>query len=276
MVTMNVKKVAFLRTSWPGGGLENVVTSVANIMKEDMGMEPILILNEEPRGKVPSCEILNLGIGKVGDFPLKGHPINMINYINQLVSYFFVLRREVSGRDLDLVLALDPETVTMLKHLFKDIPVVVWIHESLKAFWSKSGMWPVIGRGFVLADAIIVINKSMKNEISDLCPSVMDKTFVIYNPITTEPISGVYQPGTRKIVYIGRLSNRDKRLDRLLKAFKMLLADHKSWKLTIIGDCPDREMVEALIAELGLDNHVELADTKILGNIWQTVAVRHF
>lgn len=43
--------------NWSGGGLENVVTTVANMMKEDMEMESILILNAEPRGKVPLVKL---------------------------------------------------------------------------------------------------------------------------------------------------------------------------------------------------------------------------
>jgi len=56
---MCAKKIGFIKMSWPGGGLENVVTTVVNMMKEDMGIEPILILSEEPRGKVPACEIVD-------------------------------------------------------------------------------------------------------------------------------------------------------------------------------------------------------------------------
>jgi len=59
---MCAKKIGFIKMSWPGGGLENVVTTVVNMMKEDMGIEPILILSEEPRGKVPACEIVDLTI----------------------------------------------------------------------------------------------------------------------------------------------------------------------------------------------------------------------
>jgi len=255
---MSGKKIGFIKMNWSGGGLENVVTTVANMMKEDMEMEPILILNEEPRGKVPACEIVNLNIGRVGNYPLKRHPVNMLRYVKQMSSYFSALKKHVVKFGLDIVVALDLETVALLKRLFKDIPVVVWIHLSLKGFWSRSGMWPFIKRGFELADAIIVLNKSMADEISELCPSVKGKTFVIYNPITIEPVSGMNRAESHRIVYIGRLSNDQKRIDRLLMAFSIFVDTHRCWKLTVIGDGPDRKMIETLITEHALNDHVEL------------------
>jgi len=255
---MCAKKIGFIKMSWPGGGLENVVTTVANMMKEDMGIEPILILSEEPRGKVPACEIVDLSIGSVGGYPLKWHPVNMLRYVKQMSSYFLALKKHVVKLGLDIVVALDLETVALLKCVFPDIPVVVWIHISLKGFWSGKGMLPFIKRGFELADAIIVLNKSMKDEVLELCPSAKDKTFVIYNPITVEPVSGMNRAGSHRIAYIGRLSNDQKRIDRLLMAFSIFVDTHRCWKLTVIGDGPDRKMIEALIAEQALNDHVEL------------------
>lgn len=123
---------------------------------------------------------MNLSTGRIGNYPLKQHPVNMSRYVKQMSSCFSALKKHVGKFGLDIVVALDLETVALLKRLFKDIPVVVWIHLSLEGFWSRSGMWPFIKRGFELADAVIVLNKSMADEISELCPPANDETFVVY------------------------------------------------------------------------------------------------
>ena len=57
------------------------------------------------------------------------------------------------------------------------------------------------------------------------------------------------------IVFVGRLENKQKRVDRLLKACS-LLPNGINWLLQIIGDGPDRETLENMAYILNVEKHV--------------------
>jgi len=62
-----------------------------------------------------SMELIDLGIGKVGDFPIKG---NLVKHFEVYLSVGYVLlslRKYVPWSDFDFVVALDPEIAFMLK-----------------------------------------------------------------------------------------------------------------------------------------------------------------
>ncbi len=58
------------------------------------------------------------------------------------------------------------------------------------------------------------------------------------------------------LVYLGRLA-REKRVDRLLKAWASLTQHHSTWQLRIVGDGLERAALQAMAAELGIENGVQ-------------------
>jgi len=151
--------VFFIRASWPGGGAESVVTSVIKLMENDMGLDPVLVLPEEPKVQVPDCKLIVLGVDQVHNLPLKGHPINTIRFISRRVRYVQELKRQLKPKKGDIIVTTDPEMASILKRLFSGVPIVTWIHISLSARLSKSGLWPFVKRGYKRCDAIIVLNE---------------------------------------------------------------------------------------------------------------------
>ncbi|NLG95380.1 MAG: glycosyltransferase family 4 protein [Acetomicrobium flavidum] len=253
-----VKKVAFVRNYWTGGGLEMALLNAGALLNQDLGITPVLIINSKPEKDLGSMELIDLGIGKVGDFPIKGNLVNTSKYIYQLATYYLSLRKYVPWSDFDFVVALDPEIAFMLKKLCKNKPVVMWLHGSVRVL-TTMGLWPLIRAGLKRCDSIIALNESMKNEIAEIYPPAVTKTFVIHNAVTIQPLGGVHNVTVKKIVYVGRLSNREKRLERLLKSFSYFWQSHSDWKLCLVGDGPDREKLISLISELDLTGEVELA-----------------
>jgi len=259
---MQSQRVFFIRAFWPGGGLENVVTSVINLMKNDMGLDPVLVLGEEPKAQVPDCQVIILGMDKITDLPLKGHPINIIRYLYRRVRYVQELKRQLKPKKGDIIVTLDPEMAGILKGLFSNVPVATWIHGSLSAFWSKSGLWPFVMTGFKRCDAIIVLSERMLEEVTRLYPEATGKTFVIHNPIDLKAIPGVYNASNPRCVYVGRIKNSEKRLDRLLKAFEHFSRQHRGWRLTLVGDGEDRAFIQSVVEQLGLDECVDISGWK--------------
>jgi glycosyltransferase involved in cell wall biosynthesis len=64
-------------------------------------------------------------------------------------------------------------------------------------------------------------------------------------------------PYPKRIVTIGRLCHQ-KGFDRLIEIFAKLADHYPDWELVIAGEGPDREKLEALIAELQMTGRVTL------------------
>ena len=56
----------------------------------------------------------------------------------------------------------------------------------------------------------------------------------------------------KTIIFVGRLDNPQKGIDRLLKVWKAVFFEHPSWELLIIGDGPDRKMLEEYVSAKGI------------------------
>lgn len=57
------------------------------------------------------------------------------------------------------------------------------------------------------------------------------------------------------VVYIGRLSKWDKRVDRLLRIWKAIQKQYPNWNLEILGDGPEKESLEEMAIKLNLSNY---------------------
>lgn len=70
----------------------------------------------------------------------------------------------------------------------------------------------------------------------------------IANPVTTGGETA-FNSDTRKekmLLYVGRLDQKQKRVDRILAIWKNLEPSHPDWQLCIVGDGPDRQRLEAI------------------------------
>lgn len=61
------------------------------------------------------------------------------------------------------------------------------------------------------------------------------------------------QPKGREVLYVGRLTPTDKRVDRLLRVWKRVSDDFPGWRLRIVGDGPERDNLEDMSAGMGLE-----------------------
>jgi len=100
----------------------------------------------------------------------------------------------------------------------------------------------------------------MKEEIRNFFKEdVYKKTFIIPNPLTINHfgLQSLYSPGCNRFVYVGRLYNKQKRIDRMLKALSAL--KDFNWELVIVGDGSDREYLVDLARTLRISNRVSWA-----------------
>ena len=134
--------------------------------------------------------------------------------------------------------------------------IYMWSHIPIDSYISqKSWLW----RKIVLRRVknYIAINKDMEQGLKRKFPKA--QVSVIYNMIDTKQ-SNFIKFGNN-FIYMGRINNNPKRLDRLFKALSFLTNPY--WHLQIIGDGPDEIFLRNLSIELGIND-------KITWSGWQT------
>ena len=162
-------------------------------------------------------------------------------------------------------------------------PVVVCEHIHPSQMISRA--WAIVRRGvYPLADALVVLNEDCLDYMrSHFDENVINRTLIIPNPALDPPrrhgnappldtpesarepkADPNGTPGTpprcKTIVGLGRLVPQ-KGFDRLIQAFARIASKHPDWRLVIWGEGPERPRLEALRAECGLENRVELPGT---------------
>ena len=104
-------------------------------------------------------------------------------------------------------------------------------------------------------DAIVVLSESLFQEVQFFAPKVdVKKLYAIPNPNTYEFIDNPI-PKQKEILFVGRMDNKAKGIDRLLKIWKLLAEKNDDWNLTLIGDGPDKPMLEEMAREMGLKRY---------------------
>lgn len=105
------------------------------------------------------------------------------------------------------------------------------------------------------ADAYVVLCEEYKQ---DLCrcfniDAVDCKIVAIPNSEREVPAEIRSAPKKKQVLYVGRMSYADKRVDRLLRIWSRIEREVPGWELVLVGDGDERSALEALAASL----HVE-------------------
>jgi len=123
---------------------------------------------------------------------------------------------------------------------------------------SDLARWEVRMDAMVAAsvDVIIVNAHSIANALADLRGLPADKMRVVHNALPDIPV--LRQPAMPDRLRIGCVSRMDqmKGTRFLVEGFARVVGTTPSAELMLVGDGPERENVEALVAELGLSERV--------------------
>ena len=124
----------------------------------------------------------------------------------------------------------------------------------------KNKMYEIIfQKAFDVSDAVIAVSKAGEKSYEQVYSVPQGKKYIVYNGIGSELINTGKQnviDGCQpyKLLYIGRL-NKIKGVDLLLRAVSTLKNDYEL-QLSIVGDGPERETLESLMGDLGLEHIV--------------------
>ncbi|WP_367307039.1 glycosyltransferase [Alicyclobacillus acidocaldarius] len=229
------------------GGLESVLTTVSQALQQ-RGHRVRMFQFEPPQhpewvSTLPEMHFYDpVAAGQERTFP------GEVPIFRQALGY---RRKILELGPPDVLLATHTPYLSLLAHLAVAVfgerrpPIISWLHGPAEAYGG--------GELLAYADGHLAISKgveaSLRRYVSEGAP-----VFSIGNPVTREGLRQVARPKDRwELLSIGRMDNLHKRLDVM---FQALARTQMNFRLTIIGDGPDREALERLAQELGLGARV--------------------
>lgn len=87
---------------------------------------------------------------------------------------------------------------------------------------------------------LCLLSDSFKEPLKQWCKLPDDYFITIPNPNTYENIESISQK-ERIVLYVGRLENRQKKINWLIDIWSKVVKEYAQWKLIVVGDGPDRE-----------------------------------
>lgn len=153
---------------------------------------------------------------------------------------------------------------------------IIWVHNDYPnmiknkkfAFLYKI-MYKLMGKKFAYFDKIICVSQNVKNNFDNFYPQYKNKTQVIYNYIDSEMISkksleklDVKLTGKFNIIAVGRLT-KSKGFAETINVVKPLIAEYNDIKLYILGDGEEKDNLQFMINNYGLNNSIILLGKKL-------------
>lgn len=189
----------------------------------------------------------------LGDIPYRSSKIDRgtgrrLQLKAKLPFYILALARMLHRSEVDTLLITDPifaEAAYRARYLTRRrVRILSWLHFSLDKMANISSLEK--------ADGHLAISQGIKRQLESL--SITAPIHVIHNPLPYRFNPDSPQlPIPKRILYVGRLSNHQKRLDLLFQALSQIDDD---WQLDIAGDGPDMASLQNMINELGLNGKV--------------------
>lgn len=154
--------------------------------------------------------------------------------------------------------------------------VILSEHNSIVAQYAgtkaDSHLGASIRASYFLADGIICTSDGVSDEIAGLAGLKRERVTTVYNPVKISACSDASsddlwgaRPGKR-ILAVGRLKTQ-KNFPLLIAAFRQVLQQQDA-TLALVGDGEERENLEAMIAEHGLEGRVLLPGRTLTPGDW--------
>ena len=253
-----MKKIVFITNAMLFGGAEKVIASLANhFVEKNVEICIITIMNTK-------CEFkLNDKVKCYSIYENEGKP-----HRKEYVYYYKKLKEQVRLENPDIIVIM-PEEISVKAIPFLiglDIPIVVsernnpWVMPENKLNRILRKIY------YRKVDGIVFQTEIAK---SFFPKKVRDKGRVILNPLDFSRLPNEHQGGRKKeIVAVGRLV-RQKNHKMLIRAFELVYAKHKDYKLVIYGDGCLREELEEYAANRLPSNayRIEKATDRVLNLI---------
>lgn len=258
-----MKKILFIMYNLAGGGAEKVLIDLLNNIDYTRYEVDLLLIRKEG----VYLNSINKNVKVKSIIPCNKNKNSLHLRLMSLMYAYFpkTLVSHIIGKKYDVEIAfLEGETskiATYSKN--KHSKKISWIHTDLEKYITMSREEEE--KIYDLTDTIVCVSNKCKDSFNNIYPQYKDKIKVIYNLIDMENIINKskekLKDNKKYILAIGRLV-KEKRFDRLIKSYKLLLDEGFSEELIILGEGELRGELETLIKKLGLTEKVHLQGFK--------------
>ncbi len=141
----------------------------------------------------------------------------------------------------------------------RSVPILVTSHGG-DLFALRGGLFNQLKRAVLRrCDHVTVVSEAMLEEAVRIAGSLEHCTVIPMGVDLTRrfvPLAGSFR--RREILFVGRLVAK-KGVEILVEAFARIAVRYSGWRLTVVGDGPDRKGLERRVSELSLGGRVEFA-----------------
>ena len=243
-----------------GGGAERVLVDLLDEIDYEKYNVDLLLIRKE--GIYIDDINKNVNIKSIFSYN-NSFKNKILNYIKSLlykyIPKFFI--GNIIGKKYDVEISfLEGETSSLLLYSKnKSSKKVAWVHIDLENLKSLNRVQS--NKVYELVDKIICVSNECKDAFLKLYPEYKEKISVIYNLINSNKIlelsnqEDIDLPSSNYILSIGRLTEQ-KRFDRLIKAYKLLVDKGIKQDLIILGEGELINTLKNLVSELDLKERV--------------------
>lgn len=268
-----VKKVAFVHGEFPIGGAERVTCDIATALLERGGYEVYVFVREYNPELLPSNlasdnrfhvivspTLGNVKLKKNWEFLLDGVRANGIGtvvfvmmcqhdiveelhrmgcktiYANHNVPYWEIFRKRQRARQNSHKGLVKAAKYYLTKYLRYEKT------NMLERRYRKRYIKTVN----VFDDYMVLCEGYRDQIVRDLKLSSNHIMHMHVIPNMQQPATDVCYDKRKEFLYVGRLSYPDKRIDRLIDAWRMICDKLPDWSLVIVGDGPDAKRLKSL------------------------------
>lgn len=259
-----MKIVYCIAGTYNSGGMERVLANKANWLAQNGYEVSVLTTDQKER---PSFFMMDSRI-KLYDLGVNYEDNNGKSFFNKLIHYPFkqwmhrkALKKVLIELKADVVVSMFCNDASILPKIKDGSKKILEIHFSRfkRLQYGRTGIWKIADelrskndlRVVSKFDKFIVLTEEDKGYWGDL-----DNIQVIPNArsfVAEEPA----KLDEKKVIAVGRYCHQ-KDLGKLIDAWKIVCDTVNDWKLHLVGDGEDREMLQQKIDRLGLASCVVL------------------
>jgi len=187
------------------------------------------------------------------------------NHWNKVLIPFFMLSFLLKGlrvgKSCDLIHAhwTVSGLIALLVRKWHKKPIVLTVHGSDINALNKKFLLKLVNR-FILSkvDNIIAVSPALKEKVIEM-GILQEKLWYIPNGVDTDEFypAPIESPVPKRILWVGRMS-KEKGLPILIKAMKEILKEIPQAQLTLVGDGPERGVIDQMIEDYQLKDHIHL------------------
>lgn len=259
-----MKIVYCIAGTYNSGGMERVLANKANWLVQNGYEVSVLTTDQKER---PSFFEMDSRI-KLYDLGVNYEDNNGKSFLNKLLHYPFkqlkhrrALKRILPEMKADVVISMFCNDASILPKIKDGSKKVLEIHFSRfkRLQYGRKGIWKIADelrskndlRVVSKFDKFIVLTEEDKGYWGDLdniqvIPN--SRSFVVEEPAKLDE---------KKVIAVGRYCYQ-KDLGKLIDAWKIVCQTVNDWKLHLVGDGEDREILQQQIDRLGLNDSVVL------------------